>query len=65
MPVGKGAGKDGRAEKLWRVGEGEEVGLKARKKLITRERERECYTRGGRNRADDCCGVVCVRSTGS
>ena len=29
--------KDGKAEKLWRVGKSEEVGFKARKKLITRE----------------------------
>ena len=39
--VGKGAGINGRAEKLWRIGKSEEVGFKARKKLITRERERE------------------------
>ena len=37
-PVGKGAGKAGRAEKLWRVGKSEEVDFKARKTLITRER---------------------------
>ena len=29
MAVGKGAGKDERAEKLWRVGKSEEVGFKA------------------------------------
>ena len=34
-PVGKGAGRNGRAGKLWRVGKSEEVGFKARKKLIT------------------------------
>ena len=37
--VGEGAGKDERAEKLWRVGKSEEVGFKARKKVITRKRE--------------------------
>ena len=31
------AGKDGKAEKLWRVGKREEVGFKARNKLITGE----------------------------
>ena len=36
--VGKGAGKDERAEKLWRVGQSEEVGFEARKKLIMGER---------------------------
>ena len=40
-PVGKGAGKDGRAEELWRVEKNEEVGFESRKKLITRERERQ------------------------
>ena len=59
----KGAGRHGRAEKLWRVGKSEEVGFKARKKLITRKRE--CSARMGRSRADDCGGVVCVRSKGS
>ena len=34
--------------------------VKARKKLITRERE--CFTRVGKSRAYDCGGVVCVRS---
>ena len=33
----EGAGKDEKAEKLWRVGKSEEVGFKARKKLIARE----------------------------
>ena len=55
---GRGAGKDGKADKLWKVGKSEEVGFKARKKLITRERE--CFTRVGRSRADDSDGVVCV-----
>ena len=55
--------KDGRAEKLWKVRKSEEVGFKARKKLITRERE--CFTRVGRGKADDCGGVVFVRSKGS
>ena len=41
----------------------EEVGFKARKKLITRKRE--CSAREGKSRADDCGGVVCVRSKGS
>ena len=49
-----------RAEKLWRVGKSEEVGFKTRKKLITRKRE--CSTRVGRSRADECGRVVCVRS---
>ena len=39
LAVGKEAGRNGRAEKLWRVGKTEEVGFKARKKLITRKRE--------------------------
>ena len=59
----KGEGRNGRAEKLWRVGKSEKVGFKARKKLIARKRE--CSARVGRNRADDCGGVVCVRSKGS
>ena len=62
-PVGKGAGRNGRADKLGRVGKSEEVGLKARKKLITRKRE--CSARVGRSIADDYGGVVCVRSKGS
>ena len=37
-PVGKEAGRHGRAEKLWRVEKSEEVGFKARKKMITRKR---------------------------
>ena len=41
----------------------EEVGFKARKKLITRKRD--CSTRVERSRADDCGGVVCVRSKGT
>ena len=49
--------------KLWRVGKSEEVGFKARKKLITRKRE--CSARVRRSKADDCDGVVCVRSKGS
>ena len=57
------AGKDGNAEKLWRVGKSEEVGFKARKKLITRKIE--CSERVRGSRADDCGGVVCVRSKGS
>ena len=32
--------RNGRAGKFWRVGKSEEVGFKARKKLMTRERER-------------------------
>ena len=39
------------------------MGFKARKKLITRKRE--CSARAGRSRADDCGGLVCVRSKGS
>ena len=38
-PVGKGAEKNGRAEKLWSVGKSEEVGFNARKILVTRQRE--------------------------
>ena len=45
---------------MWRVEKSKEVGFKARKKLITRKRE--CSARVGRSRADDCGGVVCVRS---
>ena len=62
-PVEKEAGRHERAEKLWRVGKSEEVGFKARKKLITRKRE--CSARVGRSRAGDCSRVVCVRSEGS
>ena len=56
------------------------MGFKAPKQLVTRERERErerekeresererereCFTRVGRSSADDCGGVVCVRSKG-
>ena len=36
---GKGAGKGGKAEKLWRVGKSEKVGFKVRKKLIGGERK--------------------------
>ena len=61
-PVGKGAERNGRAGKLWRVGKSKEVGFKARKKLIARKRE--CSARV-RSRDDDCGGVVCVRSEGS
>ena len=59
----EGAERYGRAEKLWRVRKSEEVGFKARKKLITRKRD--CSARVGRSRADDCGGVMCVRSKGS
>ena len=45
------------------IGKSEEVGFKARKKLITRKRERSA--RVGRSRANDYGGVVCVRSKGS
>ena len=58
--VGKGAGRNGRAEKLWRVGKSEEVGFKTRKKLITRKRE--CSARVERSRANDCGEVMRVRS---
>ena len=57
--MGKERG-NGRAEKLWMIGKSEEVGFKARQKLITRKRE--CSTRVGRSTADACGGVVCVRS---
>ena len=62
------AGREGigiaeRAEKLLRVGNSEEVGFKARKKLITRKRE--CSAKVERSRAYDCGRVVCVRSKGS
>ena len=62
-PVGKEAGRNGRAGKLWRVGKSKEVGFKARKKLITRKRE--CSARVGMSTAGDCGRVVCVRSKGS
>ena len=62
-PDGKGAGTNGRAGKLWRVGKSKEAGFKARKKLITRKRE--CSARVGRSSAGDCSRVVCVRSEGS
>ena len=62
-PVGKGAGRNGRAEKLWRVGKSKEVGFKAQKKLITRKREYSA--RVERSTAGDCSRVVCVRSEGS
>ena len=41
LAVVKGAGRHGRADKLWRVGKSEEVCYDTRKKLITRKRERE------------------------
>ena len=63
LAVGKEAGRNGRAEKLWRGGKSEEGSFKARKKLFTIKRE--CSTRVGRSRADDCGGVVCVRRKGS
>ena len=44
------------------VGKSEEVGFKARKKLLMRKRERSA--RVGRSRSDDCGGMVCVRSKG-
>ena len=59
----KEAGKNGKAEKLWRVGKSEKVGFKARKKLIAEERK--WFKRVGRSRTDDCGGVVWVRSKGS
>ena len=51
------------SKEIWRVGKSEEVSFKARNKLIARKTE--CSTRVGRSRADDCGGVVCVRSKGS
>ena len=59
----QGAGKDGKAEQLWRAGKIEKVGFKARKKLIAGERDRFKGLEG--SRADDCGGVECVRSKGS
>ena len=61
--VGKGARRHGRSEKLWRVRKSEELGFKARKKLITRKRE--CSARVRRSKADDCGEVGCVRSNRS
>ena len=61
-PVGKGAERNGRARKLWRIGKSKEVGFKARKKLIARKRE--CSARV-RSRAGDSSRVVCVWSEGS
>ena len=55
----EGAGKNGKAEKSWRVGKSESVDLKARKKLTAGERK--CFKRVGGNRIEDCGGVVCVR----
>ena len=37
------------------------MGFKAQKKLITREKE--CFTRVGRSRANDCGEVVCQEQT--
>ena len=45
------------------VGKSEDMGFKARKKLITRKRE--CSARVRMSRADDYGEVVCVRSKGS
>ena len=59
----EGAGKDGKAEILWRVGKSEKVGFKARKKLIAGERK--CSKRVGRSKISDWDGAVCVRSKGS
>ena len=58
----EGAEKNGKAEKLWRVGKSEMVGFQVRKKLITGDRK---YKRVGGSRADDCGEVLCVRSKGS
>ena len=55
--------KKGRAGKLWRIEKSEEMGFKARKKLITRKIE--CSARLGWSRAGNCGGVVCVQSKGS
>ena len=60
---GKEQGETEEQRNYARVGKSEEVGFKARKKLITRKRE--CSARVGRSRPDDCGGVVCVRSKGS
>ena len=57
LAVGKGARRNGRAGKLWRVGKSKEMGFKARKKLIARKRE--CSARVERSRADDCGRVEC------
>ena len=46
LAVGKGAGRDGRAGKLWRVGKSKEVGFKVGKKLIARKRGVLC--KGGK-----------------
>ena len=48
----KGAGRNERAGKLWRVGNIKEVGFKAWKKLIARKRE--CSARVGGSTADVC-----------
>ena len=57
----EGAEKDRKVETLWRVRKREQVGCKARKKLIARERK--CSKRVGRS--SDCVGAVCVSSKGS
>ena len=56
----EGAGTNGKAEKLWRVGKSEKVSFKERKKLIAGERK--CFKRLERSRTDDYGGVVCVRT---
>ena len=52
------AGKDRKAEKLWRVEESEKVGSKAGKKLIAGDRK--CFKRVRRSRTNDCVGEWCV-----
>ena len=57
----EGAGKNGKAEKLWRIGKSEEVGFKARKKLIAGESALQGLE------GEELVTVVewCVRSKGS
>ena len=58
----KGAEKDGKAMKIWRIEKNERIGLKARKKF---DCERKCFKRVGMNRTDYRGVVVCFRSKGS
>ena len=59
----EGAGKNGKAEKLRRVGKMKKMSFSARKKLIAGKRKG--FKRAGRSRTDDCGEVVYVRSIGS
>ena len=64
LAVLEGAGKDGKAEKLRRVGKSENLNYKARKKLIAGENALKGWE-GGYSVVHNCGTVVCVRSKGS